>query len=55
MEKDIFWINRDSLIKLGIDPQEGVTYLESKLATTINPVHVKALDVLKQRPAVPSS
>lgn len=55
MEKDVFYINRESLIKLGIDPQQGVSYLESKLATTINPVHVKALDVLKQQPAVPSS
>ncbi|GCL71751.1 hypothetical protein PN4B1_16560 [Paenibacillus naphthalenovorans] len=55
MKKDILFLTRENLIKLGIDPKEGIEYLETKKAITVNPSHVKALDVLKQRPAVPSS
>lgn len=56
MEKqDVFYINRESLQKLGIDPSEGVTYLESKDGKDINPVHVKSLQILKKKPAVHSS
>jgi hypothetical protein len=55
MDKDIFYINSEYLLKLGIDPKEAVEYLDNKKAITVNPVHVKALQVLKQKPAVPSS
>lgn len=48
-------IRARALLRLGIDPQEGIDYLENKQAVTINPVHVKALQVLKQKPAVASS
>lgn len=55
MQKDTFDINHESLMKLNIDPKEAVMYLENKLTTTINPVHVKALHLLKQKPPVPTS
>lgn len=54
MEKDNFYINHVFFKILGIDPQSGVEYLESKKASTIEPVHVKALEVLKKKPLVPS-
>lgn len=54
MGKDNFYINHDFFKILGIDPQNGVKYLESKDASTIDPVHVKALEVLKKMPLVPS-
>ncbi|MDB5054997.1 MAG: hypothetical protein JWM44_3047 [Bacilli bacterium] len=53
--KDTFNINHDSLSRLGINPKEGVIYLENKLAITINPVHVRALQILKKKPAVQTS
>lgn len=59
MEKDntyiIFDIRNRTMFGLGIDPQEGIDHLERKMAVTINPVHVRALEVLKQKPAVASS
>jgi hypothetical protein len=55
METNVFYITSESLIKLGIDPKEGIEYLENKKAITINPVHVRALLLLKQKPAVASS
>lgn len=55
MEKGIFYINGESLLRLGIDPIEAVRYLENKKAITINPVHVKAHQILKKQPMVPSS
>lgn len=54
MDKDIP-INRETLIKLEIDPQDAIEYLESKKAKDINPIHVHALQTLKKRPAVASS
>lgn len=53
MESDIFKINCESLRKLGIDPAEGVNYLLNKKAITLNPVHVRTIQVLKQQ-TVPS-
>lgn len=53
MEKNIFNINSESLQKLGIDTIAGVDYLENKKAITVNPVHVRALQILKL--PVPSS
>jgi hypothetical protein len=52
MEKHIFCINQESLRIFGVDPQEGIDYLESKKAITIDPVHVTSLQVLKQNPLV---
>lgn len=55
MEKHIFCINQESLRIFGVDPQEGIDYIESKNAITIDPIHVIALRVLKQKPLVASS
>jgi hypothetical protein len=52
---DAFYINGDSLIRLGIDPKEGVEYLENKQVKCINPVHITALQILKEKPAVQTS
>lgn len=52
---DVFIINQEYLRIFGIDPEEGVRYLESKEASTIDPIHVTALGVLKQKPLVASS
>jgi hypothetical protein len=53
--KDTFYINPESLRKLGTDPAAGVNYLLSKMAVTINPAHVKTLQVLREQPSVASS
>lgn len=55
MEKDNLYITQELLSKLGIDPEEAISYLLNKEAITINPVHVKALHVLKEKPAVQTS
>jgi len=55
MKKVTFDINRESLLRLGIDPEEGILYLESKNANDLNPAHVKALQILKQKPTIASS
>jgi hypothetical protein len=47
-KKTDFDINCDSIIELGIEIKEAVEYLEKKKASTIHPVHVKALLLLKQ-------
>lgn len=52
---DAFHINCESLKRLGIDPRDGVTYLENKEVMTLNPVHVIALQVLRGKPAVQTS
>jgi hypothetical protein len=54
MEQDVLYITAETLIKLGITVDESIEYLESKKALTVNPVHVKALQVLKQKPLVSS-
>lgn len=54
MNKKTININIENLRKLNIDPQEAVEYLENKEALTINPVHVKAILILRE-PAVASS
>jgi len=54
MEQDVLYISAETLIKLGITVNESIKYLECKKAITINPVHVKALQVLKQKPLVSS-
>jgi hypothetical protein len=61
MEKPTLDINYDSLkeieslIETGLDlVKEAVDYLGNKKATTIHPVHVSAL-LLLRRPAVASS
>lgn len=46
--KDVFQINCESLLELGIDPQEAIEYLERKRALTLNPAHVMALHILKK-------
>lgn len=56
MTKEKFIINSEYLRILGIDPEEGIEYLESKKTVTIDPIHVIALQILKQsRPMVASS
>lgn len=52
---ETFYISRESLLKLGIEPKEAIEYIENKRATTINPVHVKALQILKKQESVASS
>jgi hypothetical protein len=54
VEKDTLYINSDALLMMGIDPYEGIKYLEEKKAVDMNPAHVKALVLLKQKPAVAS-
>jgi hypothetical protein len=55
MKKDVFRINREYLEIFGIDPQEGIDYLENKKAIEMNPNHVKVHAILKQKPLVSSS
>lgn len=55
MDKDVLVIDRETFIKLGIHPQEAIDYILNKKATTLNPVDVKALQVLKRKPVVPAS
>lgn len=50
-----FYICRNTLTKLGIDPQEAIRYLECKNAVDMNPAHVKALIILRNRPNIASS
>lgn len=47
MKLELF-IDSESLLTLGINPQEGVEYLENKKAIDMDPVHVKAHQKLKQ-------
>lgn len=47
-DKETFIINSENLIKLGIEPEEAIEYLENKCATTIAPAHVKALIILRE-------
>lgn len=47
-------ITSELLLSLGIDPEEGVMYLESKDAVDMNPVHVRAVQLLRE-PVVSSS
>lgn len=54
MGKNQFYINRESLLIMGIDPEEAVNYIESKKASTIDPVHIKGLDILRKKPKVHS-
>lgn len=51
--KDTFYINSESLMKLGIHPIEAVIHIEGIKASDITPIHVKFLEVL--RPFVHSS
>lgn len=53
--KDIYIINRDTFLRLGIDPQEAIDYLLNKQAIHMDAVHIKAVQVLKQMPLVHSS
>lgn len=55
MTKEKFFINHEYLKILGVDPKDGVKYLESKKATTIDPIHVTVLQLLRQSPLVASS
>lgn len=55
MSQDNFYICRNTLNKLGIDPQEAIRYLECKNAVDMNPAHVKALHILRKRPKIASS
>ena len=55
MDKNIFDLTQENLLKLGIDPCKGIEYLQNKDAATINPIHVHAIQFLKQKPAVASS
>lgn len=55
MEHDVFYITKERFLKLGIDPREAISYLENKKAITVNPVHVKALQILKEKPVVQTS
>lgn len=48
-------IDSDLLSKIGIEPTDGIEYIENKKVTDLNPVHVKALQILKQKPVVASS
>lgn len=54
-QKNKYYINRDTFLKLGINPNEAVRYLESKEAAEIHPCHVKAVQILKHWPVVASS
>jgi hypothetical protein len=53
-KKAVLYIDSESLIMLGIDPDEGVKYLENKEVMEMSPVHFKTYQILKQQ-AVPSS
>lgn len=54
--KEKWEINCSFLRDMGIDPLEGIKYLEMKEASTIDPVHVMSLLILKQQqPIVGSS
>lgn len=56
MKKDVFKISREYLEIFGIDPQEGIDYLENKKAIDMNPNHVRVHAILKQqKPLVSSS
>lgn len=47
-------INRETLIKLDIDPNDAIEYIENKKAIDIHPCHVNALQILKRRPVASS-
>lgn len=55
MKKDTVYINRETIVKLGIDPNDAVAYLENKNALDMNPTHIKCLLLLKRQNAVSSS
>lgn len=48
MEKDTLYIDRKTLLKLGIFPKEAIEYIEHKKAKDIHPVHVKTLLILRE-------
>lgn len=41
-------ITAQFILMLDRTPQEGIEYIEGKLAVDISPVHVKALQILRQ-------
>lgn len=47
MVKDELYINRDTLERLGVDPENAIKYLESISIKDLRPVHVKAHQFLK--------
>lgn len=55
MNNCIFYINRDTFLKIGIDPQEAIDYILELEAMDLRPVHVRALQYLQQQPAISSS
>lgn len=54
MDKKKFMLTRERLMKMGIDPNEAVKYLENKKAIDLNPVHVRAYQLLRTQPVVSS-
>jgi hypothetical protein len=50
MEKGTVYINRETLLILGVCPDEAIRAILNKKAIDIHPYHVKALEVLKPRP-----
>lgn len=55
MLKKTLQINCETLLKLGIDPNEAIEYLLKKETKDIYAVHITALQILKQKkPTVPS-
>lgn len=50
MEKGTVYITRENLLRLGVDPDEGIRALLNKKAIDLHPYHVKALQILKPRP-----
>lgn len=53
-QKVIGSINIEFILMLGLDPKEAVEYLENKRAVDMNPVHIKAHQILKQQPVASS-
>jgi hypothetical protein len=49
MDKDKLFIDYEFFKRLGIDPEEGIKYLENKDAIKLKPVHVMAHQILKQQ------
>lgn len=47
MERVIFNITSELMLKLGITATDCVEYIEGKDVSTITPAHVKALDILR--------
>jgi hypothetical protein len=53
MEKIRSYIDREYFIRLGIDPQKAIEYVENKRVSTIDPIHVYAYEMLKKKPEKP--